>query len=86
MTLPSQKPGAAETLLWTEIGAGRDAGHAHARLVHLARRSWASRALRILDRRADRSRSPRRNALATHSAVMSSWVGPMPPVVNHIGG
>ena len=34
MTLPIQKPGAFETLL-SELGARRDARHAHARLVDL---------------------------------------------------
>ena len=34
MTLPIQKPGAAETLLVDKFGAVRHAGHAHARLVH----------------------------------------------------
>ena len=47
MTLPIQNPGAAETLLSDQIGAGRNARHAHARLVHLTPPTLAMRTRRI---------------------------------------
>ena len=79
MTLPSLKPGRDRHLVVHQLGAGRNAGHAHARLVHL------DAGLRdALDHDRERARSyvdADAERLGDESAVMSSWVGPMPPVV-----
>ena len=78
MTLPSQKPGAAEILLSTSAApCGMRAMRRRASLSCMA----GARALKISTTRGSTSIGTP-NALATLSAVMSSWVGPMPPVVN----
>ena len=81
ITLLDPEAGRARDLVLHQRGAVRDARHAHARLVELA--ADLGHAF-LQDARPlpgdDSSGTP--NALATHSAVMSSCVGPMPPVVN----
>ena len=79
-TLPIWKPGALETGLSIRLGALGNARHAQARLVRLAPDLLEMRE-QDLDRLRDDDRSSTPKALATASAVMSSWVGPMPPVV-----
>ena len=80
MTLPIQKPGAAETLLVTRSAPfGTRAMRMRASFISVPRAS--KRAFITRDRSGSWS-MPTPKALATLSAVMSSWVGPMPPVVN----
>ena len=78
------KPGAPDTWFDHELGAVGNARHAQARLVQL---DAARLVVRLHDRQRARGSTsmPTPNALATQSAVMSSWVGPMPPVVKTIG-
>ena len=79
MTLPSMKPGALETAFSIRSAPCGNAGHAAARLVQVL-------GLDAFEQQRDGAGilgdADRRSALATLSAVMSSWVGPMPPVVN----
>ena len=80
ITLPIQKPGAAETLLSTSSApAGRRVIRIRASFITPP----VSRTLAVMISTA-RGSGPMATpkALATQSAVMSSWVGPMPPVVN----
>ena len=78
MTLPSQKPGAAEILFSTSSApCGIRAMRRRASLSSMR----GARARKISTTRGSTSIGTP-NALATLSAVMSSWVGPMPPVVN----
>jgi hypothetical protein len=77
-TLPSVKPGAAETGLSIRM-APSGTGHAQAGVVHL-------HPLPVVMGLQDGAASSRTSdaapiASATASAVMSSWVGPMPPEV-----
>ena len=80
ITLPIQKPGAPDTLFFTSAApCGMRAMRMRASLSSppiLAMRSFRIATASRVD-----SRCGTPNALATHSAVMSSWVGPMPPVV-----
>ncbi len=76
-TLPSEKPGAFDTeFSISSAPAGMRAIRSRASL------SWS---LGIRSRSNATARGSTSiatpNALATESAVMSSWVGPMPPVV-----
>ena len=80
ITLPSQKPGAAETLFRTRSApAGMRVMRMRASLSSAP--VWARRSCRIFTARGSWSIGTP-NALAIDCAVMSSWVGPMPPVVN----
>ena len=79
-TLPMRKPGAALTeLTMRSAPSGMRAILRRASLTSVPvlfhRVSSMARASALIG-----SATP--NALATASAVMSSWVGPMPPVVN----
>ena len=78
MTLPIQKPGALEIRIGDQLGAMRNARHAAARFVEVFR-------LDPLQQKRDGARvfgnPDAESASATASAVMSSCVGPMPPVV-----
>jgi hypothetical protein len=79
-TLPSVNPGAAETGLSISVAPVGNARHAQAGGVHL-------HALPVVMRLQDRAGifahvdAARRRRSATASAVMSSWVGPIPPEV-----
>jgi hypothetical protein len=79
ITLSIQKPGAPDTLLMMRSAAFGDTRHAQARLVHLG----AGRLHPFVQMASARGSvsigAP--NAFAMHSAVMSLWVGPIPPVV-----
>ena len=63
-----------------QLGAVGNARHAQARRRQL--HAAALEALAQEQRPLGWTSMPTPNALATQSAVMSSWVGPMPPVVN----
>ena len=77
MTLPSLKPGARMVALWiSSAPSGMRAMRSRA--------SFRSCSLQRSLKRATTSgwwSMPTPKAFATLSAVMSSWVGPMPPVV-----
>ena len=77
MTLPIQKPGALET------GLGTSSAPSGMRAIR-SRASFRSSAFmysRSMARARGSTSIDTPKALATESAVMSSWVGPMPPVV-----
>ena len=80
MTLPIQKPGAPDTLFATSA-APRGMRAMRSRASLSSPPILASRSFRIATASGCRS-SGTPNAFATQSAVMSSCVGPMPPVVN----
>jgi hypothetical protein len=76
--LPTRIPGAPGSGILDQLGALGHPRHAQPRLGEAA-------ALRIIgfERRARLGwTTPARRAAAIASTVMSSWVGPMPPVVN----
>ena len=79
MTLPSMKPGATDTEFSTSSAPkGMRAMRMRAGVISTPRRLKLSR----MGASARSSTSmPTPNALAMESAVMSSCVGPMPPVV-----
>ena len=77
-TLPMRKPGAADTLLrMRSAPAGMRAMRSRASF-----RSFSAMRVSSSARARGSTSIDTPNALATQSAVMSSWVGPMPPVVN----
>ena len=80
ITLPMRKPGAPDCLFSTRSApAGMRAMRSRASFISTPRA--ANRSFMIATARGSTSiETP--NALATESAVMSSCVGPMPPVVN----
>ena len=67
-------------LVCNERGTVRDAGHAQARLVELA--AGLGQPLPEDRHRLGVERKRDTEGLRQQSAAMSSWVGPMPPVVN----
>ena len=77
-TLPMRKPGAADTLLrMRSAPSGMRAMRSRASF-----RSFSAMRVSSSARARGSTSIDTPNALATQSAVMSSWVGPMPPVVN----
>ena len=74
-----RKPGATLTGLSISSAPFGRVGHLHARRVDLLGRIVGEQPALGLGVAPD-SGAP--NALATQAEVMSSWVGPMPPVVN----
>src|SRR6516162_69951 len=79
MTLPIQIPGAPDTLLSTR-SAPLGMRVMRSRASFISAPVARSRSCRMARARGSTSIGTP-NALATQSAVMSSWVGPMPPVV-----
>ena len=80
ITLPIQKPGAPDTLLRTR-SAPLGMRVIRRRASFISAPVTFSHSCRMASARGSMSIGTP-NALATLSAVMSSWVGPMPPVVN----
>src|SRR5215831_3076030 len=79
ITLPIQKPGAPDTLLrMRSAPLGMRVRRRRASFISAPVVFTHSCKMRA---RADRCRSAQPNAFATQSAVMSPWVGPIPPVV-----
>ena len=80
ITLPIQKPGAPDCLFSTSSApAGMRAMRSRASFISTPRAAKRS-SMSLRARGSTSIDTP--NAFATQSAVMSSCVGPMPPVVN----